>query len=343
MLFIDTLNGRKKDRIPIWIMRQAGRYLPEYRELRKDAGGFLSLCYNPDWAAEVTLQPIRRFGFDAAILFSDILVIPHALGQDLTFTPGEGPKLNPIKNAHDVDRLEQEIENIDNTLGPIYQTVKNVRSKLDSEKALIGFAGAPWTVACYMVEGGGSKDFMTVKTFSFAQEKLFQRIIDIVATATIAYLKKQIEAGANAIQIFDSWAGVLDPISFEKWVTKPTQKIVNALKKDHPNIPIIGFARGSGLQLKSYGDQTKVNGLGLDTTIDRNWAASTLQDKYCLQGNLDPMILRVGGQIMEDHIQSILDDLSKGPFVFNCGHGIIKDTPIAHVERLVEIVKNYKK
>lgn len=342
-LILDVLKGQKTRRVPFWFMRQAGRYLPEYRELRAEKGGFLDMVYDPEAAAEITLQPIRRFGMDAAILFSDILVIPHALGQNLEFVPGEGPKLEPIQSAADLAKLDP--GKIDDVLGPVYETVSHVRAGLSKEgfdrTALIGFAGSPWTVACYMVEGAGSKDFMRTKVMAYAQPELFQKIIDLVAEATIHYLKGQVEAGAEALQLFDSWAGVLDADQFRRWSIEPTKKIVAGVRQAYPDIPIIGFPKGAGLGLGDYVDQTGVSAAGLDSQIAPLWAAQNLQDKVPVQGNLDPFCLYAGGDMLERSARAILEALGSKPFIFNLGHGIHKDTPIAHVERLVQIIREY--
>lgn len=336
----NVLSGKKVPQTPIWIMRQAGRYLPEYREIRAQAGDFLSLCYNPDYASEVTLQPIRRFDFDAAILFSDILVIPHALGQNLRFVQGEGPKLDALNDAKDLSVLK--LDTINERLAPIYETVSQVRRQLPQDKTLIGFAGAPWTVACYMIEGGGSKDFLKVKNFMFSKDGAFDQLIDMLVSATSSYLIKQIEHGADIVQIFDSWAGLLDPLSYQKCVIAPTKKIVSAVKTAYPHVKIIGFSRSSGANLKDYAMQMGIDGVGLDTAIDRSWVKSHIQSTKAVQGNLDPALLRAGGENLEYHVKAIMDDFADAPFIFNCGHGIIKDTPIENVEKLVHLVRNYK-
>jgi uroporphyrinogen decarboxylase len=339
-LIQQALNGQKTNKVPIWIMRQAGRYLPEYMQTRGEAGDFLSLCYNPELACEVTMQPIRRYDFDAAILFSDILVIPHALGQEVRFVQGEGPKLDALTSLEDIEKLD--ISRIHDHLAPVYETVERIRENLDDEKTLIGFCGAPWTVACYMLEGGGSKEFLKIKDFAFRHEEAFQKLIDILVESSSAYLLKQVEQGANVIQLFDSWAGVLDAQSFQKWVIEPNSQIVKNLRAVHPDLQIIGFARGAGEKVADFAKGTKVNGVGLDTSMDRQWAAREVQGEFCVQGNLDPAIMRAGGKILDEHVISILDDLSDGPFIFNGGHGVIKDTPPEHVARVVELVRNYR-
>ena len=342
---IQTLNNEKSKDIPFWFMRQAGRYLPEYRDLRQNAGGFLDLVYNPDFASEVTLQPIRRFGMTGSILFSDILVIPHALGQNLTFEPGEGPKLDPIRNAQDLSILD--ISKIDETLAPIYQTVAQTRQKLRDEKfgdtALIGFAGSPWTVACYMVEGGGSKTFTEVKKWSYGNPDEFQKLIDIVTDATIIYLENQVEAGVEALQLFDSWAGILDKPNFDRWVIEPTKKIVSALRAKYPHVPIIGFPREAGHLTLNYIQNTGIQAVGMDFTLPLYWARKNLQSVMPVQGCLDPIYLLNGGQPMIDAATHILETFSDKPFIFNLGHGVIKETPVEHVEQLSHLIRDFKK
>lgn len=338
------MQGKKTEKVPFWFMRQAGRYLPEYRELRAKKGGFLEMVYDPESAAEITLQPIRRFGMSAAILFSDILVIPHALGQTLEFAAGEGPRLDPVTDIADLKKLS--FGGIDETLSPIYQTLRNVREGLAGEgfydTALIGFAGSPWTVVCYMVEGQGSKDYLTVKELSYSNPEFFAALIDLVTEATVHYLLKQIEAGAEALQLFDSWAGALDAESFRRWCIEPTAKIVQKIRAVHPEIPIIGFPRGAGIHYEAYARETGVTALGLDPSIDTAWAAENLQILCPIQGNLEPALLLAGGAALEQAARSILDNLASGPFIFNLGHGIHKDTPIGHVEALVKIIEGYR-
>ena len=328
----------------MWFMRQAGRYLPEYRELRANKNGFLDVAYDPVSACEVTMQPIRRFHMDAAILFSDILVIPHALGQHLEFVPGVGPKLEALSTAKDISRLNQ--NDLHGVLDPVYKTVANVRAALAQENfddvALIGFAGSPWTVATYMIEGGSSRDFMKTKTMAYSDPQGFGAIIDLVVDSTAQYLIRQVDAGAEALQLFDSWSSALDADQFQKWSVEPTKKIVNLVKAKHPDVPIIGFPKGAGINYLSYVAETGVDAAGLDSSIPTAWAAEYLQTKLPVQGNLDPFCLYAGGEAMDTAIMKILDDLSGGPFIFNLGHGINKDTPIAHVERAVELVRSYK-
>lgn len=337
--FLQVLKHEKTDKVPFWFMRQAGRYLPEYMALRAKAGSFLNMAYNPDFACEVTMQPIRRFGMDAAIIFSDILVIPHALGQHLEFAQGEGPKLGP----YDFNTLN--FDNFYSTLSPVYQALKNTRSALKTEgfenTALIGFAGSPWTVATYMIEGGGSKEFLRVKTMAYSKPDEFQKLIDLLIEATSAYLIKQIEAGAEAIQIFDSWASALDHQQFLKWVVKPNALIVSKIKAVYPDIPVIGFPRAVGANYEIFAKETGVQGLSIDQQIDPAWAAKRLQPFVTVQGNLDPVCLIAGGEALTSAAKYILDQLGSGPFIFNLGHGINKDTPVENVELLVKMIKNY--
>lgn len=333
--FLAALAGHVAERPPFWLMRQAGRYLPEYMELRKTAGSFLDLAYNPEFAIEVTLQPLRRFGMDAAILFSDILVIPHALGQHLEFVQGEGPKLDPVRDRHALARLSP--DKLHNHLEPVYQTVSGVRAKLDADKALIGFAGAPWTVATYMVEGGSSRDFAHTKRWAYARPDEFARLIELLVDATSQYLIAQVEHGAEALQIFDSWAGALPPDAFERWVIAPTRKIVQNIRKACPDTPVIGFPRGAGVMLGEYARQTGVTALSLDTAMKPGWAKA--ETDLPLQGNMDPVLLLNGGQAMDDAARRIIDEMRGRAFIFNLGHGVIKETPPAHVARLAEVIR----
>lgn len=336
--FLRTLSGEKTDKPPLWLMRQAGRYLPEYREIRAKAGGFLELCYNPEFAAEVTLQPIRRFGFDAAILFSDILVVPHALGQKLWFAEGEGPRLEPIADAQRLGEIREEIDQ--DVLAPVYETVRRVKAALPRETALIGFCGAPWTVATYMVAGRGTPDQGPAKVLFGRDPELFERLIDRIVTSSIAYLSGQIAAGAEAVQIFDSWAGSLGGADFERWCIAPTRRIVEAVRARYPEVKIIGFPRGAGRLIPAYVEATGVDAVGLETEIDRAFARDEIQRLVPVQGNLDPQVLRTGGAELDREVAAIRAAFGTGPFVFNLGHGILPDTPIAHVERLVELVRS---
>lgn len=336
--FLRALKGETLPVPPIWLMRQAGRYLPEYRATRGEAGSFLDLCYNPDLACEVTLQPLRRYDFDAAILFSDILVVPQALGQHLAFKQGEGPQLDAIRDASGLGKLS--LEGIHNTLGPVYETVSKLSAALPSHTALIGFAGAPWTVATYMVEGKGSKDFANIRRFAYGDPDGFAQLIDILVEATTQYLLKQVEAGAECIQLFETWGGVLSETGFKRWVIEPTRQIVANLRAIHPDLPIIGFPRGAGLHLIAFKNQTGVSAVGLDSGVPLNWVAQNLQKLGPVQGNLDPMYLITGGDAMLGETKRILDSLGKGPFIFNLGHGITPETPPENVDKLVKFIRN---
>ncbi len=342
--FLDVLAGHRPAHIPCWFMRQAGRYLPEYRELRAKAGSFLDLAYNPDFACEVTLQPIRRYGMDAAIIFSDILVIPHALGQDLKFVEGEGPKLNALRESADFAKLN--FNAFEKTLSPVYEALRKTSSALQEEghnnTALIGFCGAPWTVACYMVEGGSSRDFMNVKGLSYRDPIGFAGLIDLLVESSAQYLINQIEAGAEAVQIFDSWAGALDAQSFRKWVIQPTKQIVDLVRNTYPDVPIIGFPRCAGQNYLSYVQDTGVTAVSLDQSVDTRWAARTLQPLVPVQGNLDPFCLHTGGDALALAAEKIIGDLSAGNFIFNLGHGIHKETPPEHLELLVKIIREHQ-
>lgn len=336
-LYLRALSGETLPKPPLWLMRQAGRYLPEYRELRAKAGGFLDLCYNPEWAAEVTLQPIRRFGFDAAILFSDILVIPHALGQKLWFAQGEGPRLEPVADAVRFGEIRDEID--PDVLAPVYETVRRVKAALPRETALIGFCGAPWTVATYMVAGRGTPDQGPAKALFQRDPALFARLIDRLVVNSAAYLNAQIDAGVDAVQIFDSWAGSLGPEDFKRWCIEPTRRIVDLVRGRHPQAKIIGFPRGAGAGIPAYVRDTGIDAVGLETEIERSFVREAIQPLVPVQGHLDPQLLRAGGPELDREIEAIRAAFGGGPFVFNLGHGILPDTPIAHVERLVELVR----
>lgn len=334
-LLLETLKGKHGSRRPIWLMRQAGRYLPEYRALRAEKGGFLELVHDSEAAAEVTLQPIRRFGFDGAILFSDILVIPHALGQDLAFLEGEGPHLSPTL----VDTTLEALRRAPERLEPIYRTVQLVREQLGNETTLLGFAGSPWTVATYMIAGQGSRDHRAARLLAYRDPAALGAILDAIVTESVEYLSGQIAAGAEAIQLFDSWAGSLAPAEFERLVIAPNAAIVAALKARHPDVPVIGFPKGSGEKLPAYARETGVDAVGVDETIDPAWAACALPSGMPVQGNLDPLLLLSGGDRLDFAVRHILDTFSDRPHVFNLGHGIDKTTPIAHVERLLALVR----
>jgi uroporphyrinogen decarboxylase len=334
-LLLDTLRGHASDRRPVWLMRQAGRYLPEYRELRAQKGGFLELVYDSEAAAEITLQPIRRFGFDGAILFSDILIGPHAMGQDLAFLAGEGPQLSPRLADTALEALQAAPER----LQPIYRTVALVREQLGPGTTLLGFAGSPWTVATYMVAGEGSRDQHEARAMAYRDPAGFQAIIDAIVSVTVDYLSGQIAAGAEAVQLFDSWAGSLAPDQFERWVVAPNAAIADAVRARHPGMPVIGFPKGAGSKLAAYARETGVDAVGLDETIDPLWAMRELPPGLPVQGNLDPLLLLAGGQALEQRARRILDAFAGRPHVFNLGHGIDKETPVAHVERLLEVVR----
>jgi uroporphyrinogen decarboxylase len=339
---INTLIKKEKfSTPPIWIMRQAGRYLPEYREIRSNVKNFLDLCYNPKLACEVTLQPIQRFGFDAAIIFSDILVIPDALGVKVEFVKNEGPKLQKISNQKDLKQLK--INNIKNHLNPVFEAIELTKSKLNKSKSLIGFSGSPWTLACYMIEGGGSKNFESVRKSAIQNEEFFFQLIEILTQSVIEYLSCQIKAGADVVKLFDSWASVLPPSELQKWVIEPTKKIVLELKKIHPKTPIICFPRGIGINYLEFARQVKCDAIAIDQTVEKNWAKKNLQEDFdvVLQGNLDNFLLAFGSKKeIEREVFQILKVFSNKPFIFNLGHGILPQTPIENVELVLKIINN---
>jgi len=331
-----VLRGERRDPPPMWMMRQAGRYLPEYRELRREKGSFLDLVYDSDAAAEITLQPLRRFPeLDAAILFSDILIVPFAIGQNLTLVTGEGPRLTPPLVNSALDQLTAYPARLDS----IYETVRKVKAELPDDKTLIGFAGSPWTVATYMIAGEGSRDQSDARRMAYADPGAFREIIARIEEVTLDYLSGQVEAGAEALQLFDSWAGSLAPKQFEPWVIGPTARLVAALRERHPDIPLIGFPKGAGGKLAAYARETGVDAIGLDETVDPAWAAQELPEDLPVQGNLDPLALVTGGDALDAAAKRVLDAFAGRPHIFNLGHGILQDTPIANVERLVELVK----
>ncbi|MBG02724.1 MAG: uroporphyrinogen decarboxylase [Rhodospirillaceae bacterium] len=336
--FLEVLNGERRDPPPIWLMRQAGRYLPEYRELRAKAGGFLDLCYTPDFAVEVTIQPIERYGFDAAILFSDILVVPDGLGQDVSFVEGTGPVLEPVRDAEAVSRLS--IDGVLAKLAPVYETVATLRQRLGPDTALIGFAGAPWTVACYMIEGRTSRDFHNIKSFCYRDPELFGQLMDLLVEATIAHLSAQAEAGAEALQIFESHAGVLPEEEFRTWVLEPIKRIVSALRARWPDLPIIGFPRGAGAMYVPFAAETGVSAVSLDTTVSLSWADANLPAGMPIQGNLDPVYLLTGGDAMDAAVDRIVGACVNRPHIFNLGHGVDKQTSPDTVSRLVDCIRN---
>jgi len=330
--------GKKREAVPpIWLMRQAGRYLPEYRAIREKAGGFLDLCFNPELAAEVTLQPVRRFGFDAAILFSDILVIPLALGRKVEFLAGEGPKLDPLTDAQALASLRHDIDAA--VVAPVYETVRRVKAALDDRTTLIGFCGAPWTVATYMVAGEGTPDQAPARMLAYREPDLFARLIERLVVASISYLVGQLKAGAECVQVFDTWSGVLSPLEFERWSIAPTRKIVDGVRAQVPGAKIIGFPRGAGTKLERYVEATGVDAVGLDWTVDLSHARDRIQARVPVQGNVDPLALLAGGEVLDREVDAVLQALSDGPFIFNLGHGILPPTPIAHVERMLKRVR----
>jgi uroporphyrinogen decarboxylase len=336
--FLDVLGGRRAPTPPIWMMRQAGRYLPEYREVRAKAGGFLDLCFTPDFAVEVTLQPIRRFNLDAAIIFSDILVIPYALGRAVRFEVGEGPRLDPLDTpdkiatlnaAADFDRLE-----------PVFEALRRVRAELDPAIALIGFCGAPWTVATYMVAGRGTPDQAPARMLAYRHPEAFSKIVDALVENSIHYLIGQLNAGADVLQIFDTWAGVLSPREFQRWSIEPTRRIVDGVRAQVPGAKIIGFPRGAGGLLPDYVDATGVDAVSIDWTAEPTLIRDRVQTKVAIQGNLDPLALIAGGAALDRAIDDVLENYAKGRLIFNLGHGILPETPISHVEQMIRRVRD---
>ena len=338
--FIAVLSGQQQAVPPIWMMRQAGRYLPEYREVRAKAGGFLDLCFSPELAAEVTLQPIRRFGFDAAIIFSDILVVPYALGRDVRFEVGEGPRLDPLDTPEKIATLASEADFT--RLEPVFEALRRVRSQLASNTALIGFCGAPWTVATYMVAGQGTPDQAPARLLAYRHPEAFSRIIDALVETSVAYLLKQLEAGAEALQIFDTWAGVLSPREFARWSVEPTRRIVEGVRKVRPDAKIIGFPRGAGTLLPDYVAVTGVSAVSIDWTAEPNLIRERVQSKVAVQGNLDPLALIAGGAALDQAVDDVLASYAHGRHIFNLGHGILPETPIAHVEQMLARVRAYR-
>jgi uroporphyrinogen decarboxylase len=335
---LKALAGEKQDVPPIWMMRQAGRYLPEYRATRAEAGDFLSLCYNSDLATEVTLQPIRRYGFDAAILFADILLLPQALGADLWFVTGEGPRLSTITSQGDFDALKPSSD-IHDTLAPIYQTVRNLSRDLPSETTLIGFAGAPWTVATYMIAGRGTPDQGPAHALKAENTALFDAVIDRLTESTIEYLSMQIDAGAEVVKLFDSWAGSLKGDDFDRYATQPAKKIISALKARHPNVPIIAFPREAGDGYIGFHSATGADCVALDNSVSPEWAAEHVQSGGCVQGNLASSHMVTGGQDLISETRRIVDAFASGPHIFNLGHGITPDADPDNVHRMIEEVR----
>ncbi len=333
-----VLAGETLDPPPAWMMRQAGRYLPEYRATRAEAGSFLDLCYRPDLAAEVTLQPIRRYGFDASILFADILLVPQALGADLWFVEGEGPRLSTITSAADFAKLKP-VETIHETLAPIYETVRILRRELPAETALIGFAGAPWTVATYMIAGQGTKDQAPARKLMYGDPETFDKLMDLITEATCEYLIRQIEAGAEVVKLFDSWAGALPGPVFEKYATLPAKRIVDRLAQVHPNVPVIGFPRQAGEKVERFIETSGIAACAIDTNVDPAWAARVLQPKTCVQGNLDPALLITGGPMLERSVMNLRETFANGPYIFNLGHGITPDANPEHVQTMLDVLR----
>ena len=334
---LDVLNHQPRNPPPIWLMRQAGRYLPEYRALREKAGDFLTLCFTPELAAEVTLQPVRRFGFDAAILFSDILVIPHALGQAVRFAAGEGPQLDPIIDRQALMRLRLELDH--GVLAPVYETIRRVKAGLAPDVALLGFCGAPWTVASYMIAGHGTPDQQPARMFAYGDPEAFAGLMDKLVDASAAYLVRQLQAGVDAVQIFDTWAGVLPAEEFARWCIGPAQRIVAKVRSHVPDAKVIGFPRGAGAGLLRYVEDVPVDAVGLDWMADPAFVRDQIQWRVPVQGNLDPLALLAGGSALDRGVDNILAAFSERPFIFNLGHGILPQTPIAHVEQMIARVR----
>lgn len=334
---LQVLRGQRQAVPPIWMMRQAGRYLPEYRALRNKAGSFLNLCFDPEMAGEVTLQPVRRFGFDGAILFSDILVVPHALGQTVTFEAGEGPRLEPIGDRTGISRLAAELDGA--VVSKVYDTVRLVKAALPAHVTFLGFCGAPWTVATYMIAGRGGEDQAAARLFAYGDPEGFNALIDRLVETSIAYLVGQIEAGVDAVQIFDTWASVLPTPQFEKWCVEPVRRIVEGVKARAPGAPVIAFPKGAGHRLALIADRTGCDAVGLDWTADPAFVRSAIQPKVAVQGNIDPLALLAGGAALDDAVDQAMADFSGGRFIFNLGHGILPPTPIANVERMIARVR----
>ena len=338
--FLEVLSGRRQPVPPLWMMRQAGRYLPEYRDVRAKAGGFLDLCFTPELAAEVTLQPIRRFAFDAAIIFSDILVIPYALGRDVRFEAGEGPRLDPLDTPDKVGTLTSTADFT--KLEPVFEALRRVRRELDPKVALIGFCGAPWTVATYMVAGQGTPDQAPARMMAYRHPDAFAEIIDTIVGNSIHYLLGQLAAGADVLQIFDTWAGVLPPREFQRWSVEPTRRIVDGVRRRVPNAKIIGFPRGAGALLPGYVEATGVDAVSIDWTAEPSMIRERVQSRVAVQGNVDPLALIAGGDALDRSIDDVLANFAGGRLIFNLGHGIQPETPIAHVEQMVKRVRSYK-
>jgi len=336
---LQVLNGESFNPPPFWLMRQAGRYLPEYRKVRSQVKNFLNLCLTPKHAVEVTLQPIRRYSMDAAIIFSDILMVPYALGQNVDFEKSKGPVLKKLSNISKF--CDFNIKTFHHSLEPVYETISLVKEELDNNTTLIGFCGAPWTVATYMIEGGSTRDFTRVMSFAFSQPEAFQSLLSLLVEASFHYLNKQIVSGAEVIQIFDSWAGVLNEKEFQQWVIKPTKEIIRRLHTDHPHIPVIGFPRQAGPLYTDYIKETGVAAISLDQTASVSWAAQKIQPLCTVQGNLDPHVLVAGGEALKESLKEILSTLGGAPFIFNLGHGILPTTPPEHVAELTAFIRSW--
>ena len=339
-LLLDVLGGQKRSPPPIWMMRQAGRYLPEYREVRARAGGFLDLCFTPDFAVEVTLQPIRRFGFDGAVIFSDILVMPYALGRDVRFEAGEGPRLDPLDTPEKIAALATEADF--GKLQPVYEALRRVRAELAPEVTLIGFCGAPWTVATYMVAGQGTPDQAPARMLAYREPEAFSKIIDALVANSIEHLVGQLKAGADCVQIFDTWAGVLPPREFLRWSIAPTARIVEGVRAKVPDAKIIGFPRGAGALLPAYVGATRVDGVSIDWAAEPSLIRERVQTRVAVQGNLDPLALIAGGAALERAVDDVLSNYGQGRLIFNLGHGILPETPIAHVEQMIRRVRDFR-
>ena len=335
-LMLRALKGEVLERPPFWLMRQAGRYLPEYKELRKQSKNFLDFCYSPDLAVEATLQPLRRYNMDAAILFSDILVLPDALGQKVEFREGEGPVLEPIRSIAEMNKLSA--DRIEDHLAPVFETIARLANEIPEETALIGFAGAPWTIAVYMVEGRGGTDCSQIRKWADDASDEFRELINLLVEAIATYLTRQVESGAEIIQLFDSWAGILNERQFHRWSIEPTRRIVDRLRESCPGVPVIGFPRNVGPLAEPFVTGTGIDAISLDQDTSLAWIAETLQPKCTVQGNLDNQVLVEGGEALDRETIAILEALSKGPFIFNLGHGVLQTTPPEHVARVAELV-----
>jgi uroporphyrinogen decarboxylase len=336
-MILDVLAGRRCSIPPIWMMRQAGRYLPEYRAIREKAGSFLNLCFTPELTAEVTLQPVRRFNLDAAILFSDILVVPHALGQTVSFVTGEGPRLAPVISSDNIAHFAKQLD-LD-ALAPVFETIRLVKPALPAHVALLGFCGAPWTVATYMVAGQGTPDQGPARLMAYQDQAGFARLIDTLTSASISYLVAQFKSGVDAVQVFDTWAGILPPEEFDRWCVKPMRRIVAGVRSSIPGGKIIGYPRGASTSLLRYVERVEVDAVGLDWSVDRDFARRAVQSRVAVQGNLDPIALLAGGEALDRAVDAVLAAFAEGPFIFNLGHGILPETPIAHVEQMLRRVR----